>query len=924
MISAKWKKICKICSILVFILIPIILYYLKVIPIVNEDTLNIISLLVQSEASVIAIVITLSLVAVQLTSSSYSTRVIDIFKKSWSFRSVVLLYLAAIIIGLITLIFNYNGLSNNIQMLILIDYYLGIFVFLMLIYFIFTIFNLLKPNKMIDLLANNINKNNIIKTVEKPKIDRKIKSNDEFFNYYNLNLYKPKINSDKEPIQPIIDIMESSLLKNDFETFKHGLKVIEKKIDLILKEKMDKNDKEIILCLILTYLTRMGLITINMGDEESIHDLTTSIKFYGIKAIKEDCDYETVLAISSFNKIITSSIKNRLEYSTSISTMYLREMIEITIQFEKDTLDLTYRVLIKMVRGSLKKGLEDAIVWGIMSILLIAKSSFKKAKDLKKPTTIELLGEIGITSAKSSLVTSITASTNSLEKVAKINNNPRTIMKIVEYLVEICKITLNEKLNDSTRQSIFVLKDIGKYSIDKKFERESIKIGEFMAEMAKNSLNKDFEILTLVIVDDIKELCIKAVESADLNAIMEKSLGSGLIIHNQNFMNITEKWQNYNSMLVVNSILGSITNIGEETAKKGLNSSLTLVIINAIMEIYHSEISVNNGDSVIFELGRIGKISIEGDGYLSLKIVELIIKIIDENILKNRSMLFYDFYILTELCKPAMKNALKRKTFFDKIYIKIIESLIKYQKNLLEQENRHIGDILYTLGVIGVEAINLKYNHLLNQIFETIKDAGETCLKLDIKYGINETFHSIGMIGEAAIINGYINPTSRSINFIDKNENKIIENLKPLALSCVIDSLAKIGKKSIKEKIEGVSRNQLVNISKKCINSYAKIGTSLIKKISSNVQNKRDTKVEIDQLYNLLINLFNTGKLGIENSNYDVLNEIKNSFMQFSKCGEDNDLENLSSFITENFVKELEKLELENIPHIKSNFKTWN
>lgn len=38
--------------------------------------------LIQSESTIIALVITLSLVVIQLTSSSYSTRVIDIFKES--------------------------------------------------------------------------------------------------------------------------------------------------------------------------------------------------------------------------------------------------------------------------------------------------------------------------------------------------------------------------------------------------------------------------------------------------------------------------------------------------------------------------------------------------------------------------------------------------------------------------------------------------------------------------------------------------------------------------------------------------------------------------------------------------------------------------------------------------------------------------
>lgn len=67
----------------------------------NADSARyMLSALVQSEAAVIAIVITLSLVAVQLTASSYSTRVIDIFKKSFSLWIFVSTYIVAIIHGL--------------------------------------------------------------------------------------------------------------------------------------------------------------------------------------------------------------------------------------------------------------------------------------------------------------------------------------------------------------------------------------------------------------------------------------------------------------------------------------------------------------------------------------------------------------------------------------------------------------------------------------------------------------------------------------------------------------------------------------------------------------------------------------------------------------------------------------------------------
>jgi len=74
------------------------------------------SSLIQSEATVIAIVITLSLVVIQLTASTYSTRVIDIFKESPIIWIIVGIYVTAIAYGLTLLKFMdaiaATGISN--------------------------------------------------------------------------------------------------------------------------------------------------------------------------------------------------------------------------------------------------------------------------------------------------------------------------------------------------------------------------------------------------------------------------------------------------------------------------------------------------------------------------------------------------------------------------------------------------------------------------------------------------------------------------------------------------------------------------------------------------------------------------------------------------------------------------------------------
>src|SRR3990172_2058972 len=76
------------------------------------------SALVQSEAAIVALVVTLSLVAVQLAASSYSARIVEIFKKTPDLWILIGIYGIAIFYGLgvLKLIeqanLNMNRLSN--------------------------------------------------------------------------------------------------------------------------------------------------------------------------------------------------------------------------------------------------------------------------------------------------------------------------------------------------------------------------------------------------------------------------------------------------------------------------------------------------------------------------------------------------------------------------------------------------------------------------------------------------------------------------------------------------------------------------------------------------------------------------------------------------------------------------------------------
>lgn len=90
--------------IILIIFRPNIFVYFQTSQIDVNDAKNIITLLTQIEAAVMAILISLSLIAVQLAAQSYSTRVIETFKKYNFFKFIVVLYIGLIVYNIIILV----------------------------------------------------------------------------------------------------------------------------------------------------------------------------------------------------------------------------------------------------------------------------------------------------------------------------------------------------------------------------------------------------------------------------------------------------------------------------------------------------------------------------------------------------------------------------------------------------------------------------------------------------------------------------------------------------------------------------------------------------------------------------------------------------------------------------------------------------
>jgi len=183
--------------------------------IVEEDNYRyMLSALVQSEAAVIGIVITLSLVAVQLTASSYSPRAVTVFRESKSLCVLIGSYTFAILYSLWILVV----VESHCVIKIYFSYILGVLCFTLLVPYTYTMLALLEPFEIIRRLSKKITKVNLLEAGEHP------------FQMGSL--------------QSIFDIVQSSLIRYDSEAAKYGLEEARKSICKVFLENQDLKSRE--------------------------------------------------------------------------------------------------------------------------------------------------------------------------------------------------------------------------------------------------------------------------------------------------------------------------------------------------------------------------------------------------------------------------------------------------------------------------------------------------------------------------------------------------------------------------------------------------------------------------------------------------------------------------------------------------------
>jgi hypothetical protein len=262
------------------------------------------------------------------------------------------------------------------------------------------------------------------------------------------DIIRPVIDIDGDPIQPVIDIIHSSMMKYDYGTMRYGLKVLENYMVDMIKGDQFKKEERIIAKHVFTHLERVGKLAAGREDEDSAVDVITTIFMIGNVAMEQELERVASEAVNSIKTIGRLAIKREMEDIGIIATDIIGEIGQKAAQ----------------------NGFDFATSVTANSLGIIGNEAAKHAgQGLEE--TIWMTGtlyEIGRLAVKQRLEQSIFHSLNSMGDMGKYtarNDLPKTTIRIVKYLRNLGIDALEGGFNKNTNDVAEYLWEIGRIAV---------------------------------------------------------------------------------------------------------------------------------------------------------------------------------------------------------------------------------------------------------------------------------------------------------------------------------------------------------------------------------------------------------------------------------------------------------------------------
>ena len=318
------------------------------------------SALVQTQAAIVAIVITLTLIAVQLTASAYSPRVIDIFKKNPDMWILLSCYGMSIYYGFIILklvdgevvspsaIWSLGFVSISFESYVSMAYWLGAFTFVALFPYMANIIDLLKSENIIKRLAIGITKDKIL---------------------------KPK----EDPILPIVDIIHGSIMRYDLETTRVGLKAVTDQVIKII----DSDSEDEISERFCNSLRQVGWLALSKMDEKSTLEVIRNFQNFGKSTAEKGLEKAIKQTAWALGAVGRTAAEKGLEFMATQAALSLGAVGRTAAEkgLEKATSQVVWS-LGAVGKVAVEKGLEyvtEMAAWSLAELTISSEENVKTA-----------------------------------------------------------------------------------------------------------------------------------------------------------------------------------------------------------------------------------------------------------------------------------------------------------------------------------------------------------------------------------------------------------------------------------------------------------------------------------------------------------------------------------------------------------------
>ncbi|MBU7038614.1 MAG: hypothetical protein HXS52_11840 [Theionarchaea archaeon] len=407
----------------------------------SDNTRYMLSALVQSEAAIIAIFVTIGLVGVQLA-GVYSPALAKAFRTSNGLKGLVFLYIFSISLGLYIL----GAHDSTPAIYIRLCFSLGVFCFVAFALYAFDAIEMTEPTRFIEKQCQKINGCNIFQK--------------------------------DDPIQSIFDIIGALIRKYDERTAIYGLDKMGEGIELMLKnEKFEKKEEIEVSNKIRFAFKDIGILAFHQGNENVVLEVLERLESIGNIAIENDLEIVARKSAESLGSI----------GETIVTKQFLEERMDDSL--------VAYNIqeTEKIALSALEKGYKAATV-ATRKLGIIGEIAIKRGFGNVTHDIIESLEEITKSAGKRK------GKTNKSGIVISNIELDRTIGGAVEYINSIAKNAVELKYEDISEHAIHSLEAVIDcvlmidHSYTAKQVREQIEKTKHAVQKEKNrSLSLDLE-----------------------------------------------------------------------------------------------------------------------------------------------------------------------------------------------------------------------------------------------------------------------------------------------------------------------------------------------------------------------------------------------------------------------------------------------